>query len=536
MRATLLLSAMTAISLLPCTATGETVASGVVYHDRNRNEKQDRFEFGVRGVAVSNGREVVTTDWRGRYRIPVEPDSFVFVVKPGGWQTPINVDRLPRFYYHHKPAGSPAELVFAGVDPTGALPDRIDFPLHKTREPKRFDAIVFGDPQPYTLEQLGWLNRDVIEELIGTDASFGISLGDLVGDDLTLFEPLNSAIAQIGIPWHNVLGNHDINLHASSDDDSDDSFERVYGPATYAFEYGRVHFIVLDDVVYDGIDPETGRVGGYAGGINQRQLAFVANYLDTVPADRLVVLAMHIPFDSPPFGVEHRDQLFEILQHRSHTLSLAAHTHFQESQFFGPERGFDADPPHHQLIVATASGSWWLGAEDETGIPHATMRCGAPNGYSILSFDGNRYSVRFKAARRPPEYQMNIFAPDSVTAAEAGETTVRANVFAGSEYNRVELRLESPVPHGRDGAEKQFGPWIPMSRVSQPDPAYVETVERDRLRNPRPRFFLPPPIPSPHLWAGRLPPHPSSGTHSIVVRSEDMYGQVFVARRLIRVD
>ena len=103
MRATFLLCTIAFIGAYPYTAFAQWVASGVVYHDRNRNGSQDRFEFGVRGVAVSNGREVVTTDWRGRYRIPVEDDTFIFVVKPGGWQTPIDVDRLPRFYYHHKP-------------------------------------------------------------------------------------------------------------------------------------------------------------------------------------------------------------------------------------------------------------------------------------------------------------------------------------------------------------------------------------------------------------------------------------------------
>jgi hypothetical protein len=38
-------------------------ASGVVFHDRNRNGARDAFDFGVRGVAVSNGRDVVLTDW-----------------------------------------------------------------------------------------------------------------------------------------------------------------------------------------------------------------------------------------------------------------------------------------------------------------------------------------------------------------------------------------------------------------------------------------------------------------------------------------
>ena len=61
-----------------------THASGVVFHDRNRNGERDAFDFGVRDVAVSSGRDVVVTDWRGRYRIAVGDDAIVFVIKPGG--------------------------------------------------------------------------------------------------------------------------------------------------------------------------------------------------------------------------------------------------------------------------------------------------------------------------------------------------------------------------------------------------------------------------------------------------------------------
>ena len=55
-----------------------------------------------------------------------------------------------------------------------------------------------------------------------------------------------------------VIGNHDLNTHAETDRHSDETFERVYGPPTYAFSYGKVHFIVLDDVVHDGAKDEIG--------------------------------------------------------------------------------------------------------------------------------------------------------------------------------------------------------------------------------------------------------------------------------------
>ncbi|MCH8084078.1 MAG: metallophosphoesterase, partial [Myxococcales bacterium] len=291
-------------------------ASGVVFHDRNRNAARDAFDFGVRRVAVSNGRDVVLTDWRGRYRIAVGDDTILFVIKPGGWATPLDKNGLPRFHYIHKPQGSPTGLAYPGVPPTGPLPDQIDFPLHRQRESSSFRAILFADTQPRTLDELNLLNRDIIAEVIGTQAAFGMTLGDLVGDDLSLFEPLNESIGQIGVPWYGVIGNHDINYHAKTDQHSDESFERVYGPPTYAFSYGKVHFIVLDDVVYGGPKDEKGTKGPYRAGFSEDQLAFVENYLKTVPRERLIVLAMHVPLASPPFAVGKRSALFQILSDR----------------------------------------------------------------------------------------------------------------------------------------------------------------------------------------------------------------------------
>ena len=40
-------------------------------------------------------------------------------------------------------------------------------------------------------------------------------------------------------------------------------------------------------------------------------------------------------------------------------------------------------------------------SKDERGIPHTTMRDGAPNGYSIITFDGAKATFDFKASRFP---------------------------------------------------------------------------------------------------------------------------------------
>jgi hypothetical protein len=507
-----------------------THASGVVFHDRDGDGRRGWLERGIANVVVSNGFDVASTDWRGRYRIPVGDDDIVFVAKPSGWGVPLGPRRLPRFYYIHKPKGSPGGLTFPGVAPTGALPESLDFPLRRQHEPAAFRAIVFGDTQTYRAEEIGFLERDVIDELVGFDAAFGITLGDLVGDDLGLFGPLSEAISRIGIPWYQVIGNHDLNFRAADDAHSDETFERAFGPATYAFAYGQVHFIVLDDVVYVGAEAAGQPGPHYAGGLSDRQLRFVERYLATVPNDRLVVLALHIPFDSAPHEVPERGALFKLLRDRPHTLSLVAHTHFQENQFFGEDAGFEGSNPHHQMIVGPVSGSWWLGERDEAGIPHATMRCGAPNGYVIASFDGASYALRFKAAREPADFQMNVFAPEVVAAAGSADTEVLVNVFAGSPQTRVELR----VGNG-NGDSKPTGDWVPLSREARKDPGYLDMIEDDLARDPRPRFYLPPAMASPHLWVGRLPANPEPGRYTLQVRAIDRYGQVFDWQRPLRV-
>ena len=495
--------------------------SGVVFNDRNGDGVRGRFEFGIRGVAVSNGRDVARTDWNGRYRLPIDGEAIIFVVKPAGFATAMGENRLPHFYYIHKPDGSPENLRFAGVPQTGPLPRSVDFPLTRQRESDRFDVLLFGDPQPYTTKEVDFLAHDIVDELIGSEAAFGITLGDIVGDDLSLFEAVNRVVSQVGIPWYSIPGNHDMNYLAESDLHADESFERVYGPGTYAFEYGPVHFVMLDDVVFGGPVIGGSVSQNYAGGLSSDQLAFLHNYLEDVPRDHLVVVAMHIPLQGtvPQLDVPERRELFAILEDHPHNLSIAAHMHTQGHRFFGESDGYGGPEPHHQLIQGTTSGSWWLGTPDELGIPDAMMRDGTPNGYSILRLDGNDYSIRYKVARRPADYQMNISAPDVIDADAAEATEILVNVFAGSERTHVKMRL------GRTGE------WVRLDRVERPAPYFVEQKRREG-NGPRP---LPPADPSSHLWAGNIPAETGRGTWTLEVRATDMFGRTDTAYRTLRV-
>lgn len=491
-------------------------ARGVVFHDLNGNGLRDAGEAGLPEIRVSNGREVVRTDRSGAYALAVDDDTILFVVKPRGWMTPIDELNLPRFYCIHKPNGSP-KLKYAGVSPTGPLPESVDFPLYRQREPDRFRVIVFGDPQPKSLEDVAHLTHDVVEPLIGFKAAFGLTLGDIVNDKLELHAPLNQVVAHIGIPWYNILGNHDMDYSSPNDRYSDEHFEQVYGPSYYSFDYGPVHFVVLDNVVWYGATAE--KKGHYRSGLGEKQLEFLRNDLALVPEDQLIVLTMHIPI----IEIKERKELFQLLAQHPRTVSFSAHTHINRHMFLNAEHDWPADQPHHHINFVTACGSWWRGAPDELGIPHATMADGGPNGWSIVTFDRNTYSVEYHAARRPADYQMNIHTPDSVSAAQVGETEVVVNVFAGSERSTVEMRVDR-------------GDWGALKQAPRPDPYYAAIKQTEETDHPPRGRKLPKIGRSPHIWVGKLPSRLLPGTHLLEVRTADIFGQTYVGRRIIRVD
>ncbi|HMO71740.1 MAG TPA: hypothetical protein PKC84_08900 [Paracoccaceae bacterium] len=79
--------------LAPRPATA-LVARGVVFEDLNRNGVRDPGEPGLRGVRVSNQREIVLTDRAGRWELPATDDTVFFVIKPRGFMPPLSADRL----------------------------------------------------------------------------------------------------------------------------------------------------------------------------------------------------------------------------------------------------------------------------------------------------------------------------------------------------------------------------------------------------------------------------------------------------------
>ena len=473
-------------------------STGVVYEDSNGNGIRDPGEAGVASVQVSNGVDVVTTDSTGAYRISDRPGARVFVIKPRGWQSPVDALNLPQF---HAPAGMTA-----------------DFPLRRVDEPDDLRALILTDPQPSSPKEVDYLSRGLLER-IGRrpDLAFGITLGDVVYDRPDLFGAVNTAAAKVGIPWHNLPGNHDLALGTPDEQTAIAAFESVYGPSTYAFHSGPALFVALDDVR---------PLGGprYVGGLREDQFEFLTNLLHGSPEGEWVVLLVHIPLFSPdPSGAEtfrtaDRLRLFGILKARSRVLILSGHTHYQRHVMHGRDDGWEGSSPLHEYNVAAASGGFWGGPVDADGIPAATMWDGTPPGYAILGFKAGGVSLEYLPARFPADHQMALHVPATV-APRQGYVSFYANVFNGHDGWTVEFRVDDRA-------------WNPIRRILGWDPTYAaDFLAQDGAERPPKGPRLPDPVICYHLWRGSLPADLSLGRHVLSVRATSPEGTTFSEQR-----
>jgi hypothetical protein len=417
---------------------------------------------------------------------------------------------MPDFWRNVRLDSGPA-LKYGGIPPES--PRCRDFALVPERRSgsSGLNVLVFADPQTKSLTDVGYYERDVVASVQGASlqksASLGISLGDIVHDDLSLYPALNKATAKLGIPWLHIAGNHDLDFDAPRDEDSLLTFRNSYGPDTFAWEEREAVFIGLDDVIYrPGTSPD------YIGGLREDQFAFLAQYLPTVPKDRLLVIGVHIPFfdarpDRETFRRADRERLFELLEGFPDVLLLSGHSHMQRHVFHDATTGWHGTKPLHEYNVGAVCGGFWSGVKDAHGIPDATMSDGTPNGFASLRIEADRsYRLAWHPAR-DVDAQIALHAPKVLRRGSWPGTGVYANVFMGRDDTRVEYRIDD-------------GEWKPMQRLVQADPRVVaENMRDDAATLLRGYDRLPEASPSMHLWRGTLPTHLDVGAHRLQIRA-----------------
>jgi hypothetical protein len=343
---------------------------------------------GLYGVAVSDGRSVVQTNSSGEFELISGTDrEFVFVSLPSGFQI-------------KKLANGSADF-FQKIDKSKAE-QNLYFELSRSTESdENHHFLLLSDTQiqdEYEADQLLTVAAPDVQKTIASlnDPNlFGIGCGDLVFDRLELFKEYNQSIQSYGVPFFQVIGNHDMDFGVRSDEGTAGTFKGHFGPTYYSWNRGEIHYVVLDDVFYLGTGTK------YIGYIPEEQLAWLEQDLQTVEKGKTVVVSLHIPTltgavkrypDRDPMGgtVSNREHLYRMLEgYQVHILS--GHTHFNDNMISGHV---------YEHCHGTVCGAWWSGP-----ICHD----GTPNGYAVYEAKGSVLHWKYKGTGLDINEQFRVY-------------------------------------------------------------------------------------------------------------------------------
>jgi len=516
------------------------VARGVVFDDLNQDGRHDSVEPGIVDVSVSNGCVLVQTDSDGYYEIDLSANQILFISQPSGYVVPVDDNNLPQFFYSHYPTGSPTsiagtaiEWLWPVIEPTGPLPESIDFPVHKLSSREiRFSAHAFADPQARSQRAEDMLREDLINTLLGNpyEAKFSITVGDIVFDNLDLYDRHKEMIGLIGIPQWNLPGNHDMNYESPNAIYANETYKKHFGPIYYSFNYGNAHIVALNNVEYVGAGQRGPNNRDYRGFISDDQMMWLEQDLATVPNERLIVIATHIPLiaeasDSNPASritgpnTDNFDELLELLRPFDNIYGLAGHDSSNSWKVeINHSHGWTGQPWIAHTLAEVRGSGWTRGPRDLRGVADAMMEDGNPNGFYLLKFDDVTLTPEFIPFPygRDATQRMRIVLDPELDTIEDGinrgalraNTKVVVNLFDGGERDKVTIELDAGNP-------------VSMQYVVRTDP-FMEKIFRQYANTDN---AFPRAVASAHIWEYELPTNLNPGLHNIVVESEDEFGQ-----------
>ena len=553
--------------------TDGTTLNGKVFVDTNRNGVSDNDEDGLPGVMVTNGRDVVRTDGEGRYQLPAFDNMTVSITQPAGHQVPLDEYNVPQFHYNHLPEGSP-DLRYGGIEPTGPLPSEINFPVVESEETAADtqSCVIAGDLQTYTKQEIEYARAGAIKDLSERDDYAGcgtLFVGDVVGDDLSLYPDVKELVGETNGPARFLPGNHDLDFDAPTAEHSFDTFRAQLAPAYYSFDVGDVHVVALNTVDHpctaaddspEGIEEHCADptdTPAYNGRIDDDQLTWLRNDLDNVARDKLVVVAGHIGLlnyadeGSPVHQVDQVSQVHELLQDRR-AVTLAGHSHTIENLRTGDDvEGWRdlfgvAGLPFPHITVGAISGDWYSGEVGEDGYPTAIGRDGGRPGLVTLDIEGNEFQERYTVTGEYDDVQtqLGINSPtyrqwveerqewndnpigeapeldeplvvDHVDLSEGSWLTT--NFFFGSTGSTVEVGIDGGSAEPATRTQRMEGEGVNVGiEYSDPYAVSQQLVHGGSLAD---RTM--------HLWRLDLPGDLDTGEHTAEVTATDSYGREY---------
>ncbi len=381
---------------------------------------------GVEGVSVTDGYSVAKTDAKGDYTLTPKPSAvFVYITRPSGY------DIVGDWY---KPV---AREVHFALRPAEA--DESDYTfVHVT------DTHVSTDPI-----SVEGLSRFVTElNTLSPRPRFVINSGDLISLSKALEGSAATAHTQIrnyvgimnhlAMPYYNVAGDHTDSSYRLADFPRGDHrcgkplFWEYLGPHFFSFEYGKIHFMSVDNAYHLGQRQINGREYPTLE-VQPMHTAWMREDMANRTKGSFVVSASEgsLCDGCPGFG--------EMASQYDVRMQLTGDIHVVSQKLAGRKPRF---VPYR--TGGALSGCWWN--------PKCKTLCPdlSPQGYLIYRVRGEEMAVFYKGLG-----QRVAIVSHRVGAPWQGRVLVRAHV--------VQPRRDETLEYALDGKS-----WRAMKEVGRP--------------------------------------------------------------------
>lgn len=341
------------------------------------------------GITVTDGYTCTQTDASGAFTLkPNASAYYIYYSIPEDAKIENGSNGLPLFFKRY----DTATKVY-------------DFTLTRQEKDGKFRFIAIGDVQPTDNNHIKRIKNETVEDIKAFLAvhkdmpSYANTLGDNVNNkwDLypTLLPVLNSST--VGVPLFYCMGNHDHVFPSANDIAAQRTYEKYVAPANYSYNRGDVHFLVMDDIIHTAQASPN-----YDDGFTEAQYKWAKEELSYVDKDKAVVLVTHAGFTtafSKDFfpGTHYFDEMLALLAQFSSAIIVSGHSHTILNDYVHQVNGKSI----REYIAGAACGYHWNGTIGSDG---------APNGYAIFEFDGNKLANQhFKGTKRDEGFQMRIY-------------------------------------------------------------------------------------------------------------------------------
>lgn len=398
----------------------------------------------VSGVQVSDGHKVTYTDVAGNYTLnsqkadDASSHGYVFIEVPAGYEPQLD-GVFPRFWQSIKSKDNNVK-------------ENHDFVLNRSQGNDRYTLLTLGDlhlcnrtalkDKPQFAVCLEDVESTIASAQAAGRKAYVVTLGDMTWDlywdnssgysgcnfDLTAYRSYINSLSARKVPYWHTMGNHDYDYTKKGDWDTARPYKSIIGPVYYSFNIGKVHYIVLDNIVCTNDGTTEGR--GNTQSVSAEQIEWVKKDMLNVPSGAPVMVFMHgeaYRLTSASAGSPSSSSINTLnaaigSTHKIHYVTGDTH---EINNYAKPS----ASVSEHNAGAVCADW-WWTGRHAYDGaLPCFSQymgksyfmqgRDGVPAGYTIYEVDGESWTSQFKGVGLPLSKQFKAYDRNSFAISSA---------------------------------------------------------------------------------------------------------------------